>query len=675
VWIKSSACGGVSVELMRQTGRTPWEQSGSAEGRAVGSKDVGREPEGLQLAAAATIAPALPRRWAPRCPRAGDAASPCAAGCCAWLGAALREGSRAAAGAARPSTRARVAPTASPLALADLPGDMALRVLQVLDAGSLAAVFAACRWLGDSDDSALPGGAADAADLWRALAMDAAGPCAALLYEASLRAEAEDVFSPGCAVRIVGLENATHLNDRRGIVQRADPAGTGRWLVELQPPGPEQDVKTIRPENLILEAGSYSEAFKVSAAAEAGAAKAAWRGLVRGLLSGATPRVRWGPEAVGAQLARTTDAQRLLRGCAHVPVQIGEVALLIGGLGVSGRTGGVAVVDCRELEVRLAELAPGSIAPAPRIRHGACGIMPTNGVTGRAVVVGGVSSVPSEDLNFHGAREVLVLDVLDERARQVCWHTQATTGRSPGDESIFHHVLSGFNHGRGVACWGGDVEDFQNNTEFLRIRAECHARSDTIYLLDVATWVWSECRTTGQVPGHRSLAQHCLDRQGERLIILGGSRDPKPPRAFEHGELADMVPVALDLRTLEWTRGCSASTAAASSDTVCSGGVGPAPRTRFATERLGDWLLGFGGRDSDGEILGDTFLLNLRTLSWPEVPQTALGSKRGTPVAMASVLAGAALLGGLQGMGVVPCPQADVLLLDDGGVLPAVDAG
>ena len=45
--------------------------------------------------------------------------------------------------------------------------------------------------------------------------------------------------------------------------------------------------------------------------------------------------------------------------------------------------------------------------------------------------------------------------------------------------------------------------------------------------------------SAGEVPVTRSLAQHCLDLTGEQLIILGGQLDPKPPRAFDTGQLAD----------------------------------------------------------------------------------------------------------------------------------------
>jgi len=56
----------------------------------------------------------------------------------------------------------------------------------------------------------------------------------------------------GQAVRVDGLQKAPHLNLKRGVVQRHDPASHGRWEVELRLDEGRLEVKSIRGENLLL---------------------------------------------------------------------------------------------------------------------------------------------------------------------------------------------------------------------------------------------------------------------------------------------------------------------------------------------------------------------------------------------------------------------------------------
>jgi len=75
--------------------------------------------------------------------------------------------------------------------------------------------------------------------------------------EVHIHSKAPMVFSQGCMVRLEGLTKAPHLNGCRGIVRHMDPAGSGRYLVEveLRDTG-DQEAKLIQPENLVLETAS-----------------------------------------------------------------------------------------------------------------------------------------------------------------------------------------------------------------------------------------------------------------------------------------------------------------------------------------------------------------------------------------------------------------------------------
>jgi len=64
--------------------------------------------------------------------------------------------------------------------------------------------------------------------------------------------QASRSFSAGSAVVITGLRKSPHLNGRSGVIRQLDPAGTGRWMVQVLFPG-RTELKAIRAENLRLE--------------------------------------------------------------------------------------------------------------------------------------------------------------------------------------------------------------------------------------------------------------------------------------------------------------------------------------------------------------------------------------------------------------------------------------
>jgi len=377
-----------------------------------------------------------------------------------------------------------------------------------------------------------------------------------------------------------------------------------------------------------------------------------WRRLARATVAGGP--LRW-DAALSGQLYSSGEARSLLRCCAHAAAEVGEVVLLIGGSRMDAHpASGVVVVDCRRLEVRAAELSPDSETPAPRLRHGACGVAAVGAdAVARVVVLGGVTEEWSQVEEMHSASQALVLDILDPEARCVRWRTQELRGEAPGGGApLFHHVMCAFDRGRRIVVWGGDTQDFGDFDGHAIASAECQARQAYVFVLDVPTWTWERVRTAGDSPGHRSLAEGVV--HAGRLVILGGSTDPKPPRAFAFGELAVMEPSVLDLATWTWR---TAPNVAAQSDAA------PAPRTRFAVERRGDWLVGVGGRGSHGEMLDDIWQLDLRSMSW-RTTRPRGDSRDWRRAFCASSMCGGLILGGLV-HGVI-CAKADALLLDPG---------
>lgn len=348
--------------------------------------------------------------------------------------------------------------------------------------------------------------------------------------------------------------------------------------------------------------------------------------------------------------AASQAARNLLRCCAHTSVAIGQVVLLIGGQRMGGGghpVSGVVVVNCRLLQVFPAELAPDSERPEPRIRHASCAIAPGEGSDlPRVLVLGGV--VDHWEPTMHGSREALILELLDPHGFCVRWHRQPCQGEAPsGEAPLFHHVLCSTNAGRRVLAWGGDTMDFDNRDGQERARTDCVSRESLIFELDVRTWHWTRVQTHGIGPGHRSLAAAVVHRN--RMVVLGGSSDPKPPRAFSFGELAPMTPYALDLRTWTWQH----------PEPIEGGTEDPEPRTRFAIELRGDWLLGHGGRGSFSEYLDDLFCLNLQTLRWKEI-RVGGGEDVQYADVFGSCMCGGIVFGGMSHGGNVP--KADALI-------------
>lgn len=57
-------------------------------------------------------------------------------------------------------------------------------------------------------------------------------------------------IAAGQAVRVDGLEKAAHLNQMRGVIMRLDPAGNGRWEVELRLAGGRVEIKSLNGKNI-----------------------------------------------------------------------------------------------------------------------------------------------------------------------------------------------------------------------------------------------------------------------------------------------------------------------------------------------------------------------------------------------------------------------------------------
>lgn len=384
-----------------------------------------------------------------------------------------------------------------------------------------------------------------------------------------------------------------------------------------------------------------------------------WRKLALAISAGKA--VRW--DDCLSKRIYSTGAAVLLENCAHVAVAVGELVLLIGGRRMRpGPASGIAVVNCRTLEVTAAMLASDSAAPPGRFRHTACKVAPKEvGGLDRVLVLGGVSSSIRGGI-VHPSAEALVLELLDAEARTVRWRTQRLEGDAPGGgEALFHHTACSFDDGLRVVVWGGDTMDFDADTpsDFERAQMDCLERAACAYELDVRTWRWRKIMTSGPNPGHRSLAEGVV--YNGQLVVIGGTSEPKPLRAFEFGELAPMTPRVLDLRTWAW---------------LPRPGGGeprlPEPRTRFAAELRGGWLLGYGGRGGEGQALGDVFLLDLEALTWHR-PIVMGEDGVAFPESCAGTLCGGLVLGGL--VSSVPVPKADALLFVAPPALEAEGSG
>jgi len=340
----------------------------------------------------------------------------------------------------------------------------------------------------------------------------------------------------------------------------------------------------------------------------------------------------------------------LLRSGAHVSVSWGELVLLVGGKAQYGPLqSGVVVVDCRNLEVRAAELALGVGAPLPRLRHAACKINAVSpGGADRVLVIGGATERSGRPPTLHSSAQAMILEVLDPGAAHVRWSTADISGQAPGNGApLFHHTLCSYNGGSHVIAWGGDTMDFENELLLEEATLDCEQRASYVFVLVVSCMSWRRVQTSGQQPGHRSLAVGVV--HGHRLIIVGGSLSPKCLRAFDYGRLASMSPHALNLHTWTWEATDTPQDAV------------PQPRTWFGTERRGHWLICFGGRGESDDILGDLFALNLRTLVW-RTPHTT-GLQEYSEAAFAASMCGGIVLGGLTAPGFWSA-KSDPLLVD-----------
>jgi len=373
-----------------------------------------------------------------------------------------------------------------------------------------------------------------------------------------------------------------------------------------------------------------------------------WRELALAVDAGLA--VRW-DHSLSRNIGHSWRDRVLVESCAHCSVAVGELVLLIGGRRTYAPTSSVVVVNCRTMRAWPAGLASDSQVPPPRFRHAACKIAPEEpGGMERVLVLGGVY-VAREGIVTCPSSEALVLHILDPEARTVRWSTQRLEGDAPGGgAALFHHVLFAFDGGRKAAAWGGDTLEVGSETAGAMEAAgrECAARAAFVFEIDVRAWTIHRRPTSGPSPGHRSLAEGVV--YGDKLVVVGGTVDPKPLRAHEVGRLASMAPLVLDIRTWTWLPGlCSPE------DPCC-----PSARSRLAVERRGKWLLGYGGRDDDGQMLGDVFLLDLDTFAWRE-PLVLGHQGANCPNVCAGALCGGAVFGGMDDTSAIVA-KADALL-------------
>jgi len=360
--------------------------------------------------------------------------------------------------------------------------------------------------------------------------------------------------------------------------------------------------------------------------------------------------LRWDADAT-KKLYSSSETRELLRVCGHTATEVGSSIVVLGGSRLSPhRPSGATLINTRSLTCRAASLTPDSEIPMPRLRHAVTSISSSPEGCPRALVLGGVSEVFHHLEEMHSAAEALVLEIVGEEAGIIRWRSHKLHGPSPGNGSpLFHHVACSFNNGKQVVVWGGDTQDFSDGPGQEAAAAECNERKDFVFVLDVQTWTWNKIRTTGPSPPHRSVAEAVVFQ--EKLVVFGGSEDPKPPRAFVFGTLPSMKPMVLDLKTFEWQE----VPPQPPSQPL------PPPRTRFPRELRGSFVLVVGGRGQFGQSLDDAWRLDLRTMQWKE--QRIRGSQvMPRNASAASALAGGLLLGGMTDGH--PCVQAQALLWD-----------
>lgn len=340
-------------------------------------------------------------------------------------------------------------------------------------------------------------------------------------------------------------------------------------------------------------------------------------------------------------------------GSGHCTVGIGSYVVKTGGLRPNCRMDYLhtAIFDLSALKVHELALTPDSEKPARRLRHASCAIRPALTDGQNAVLVLGGFNDRNKQPCEGGLYVLHVLELFYDEAFSGRWHSVRAQGEAP--ESIWHHICGSFAGGKKVVVFGGDFE--QRDPQFKHIRRRT-SPAGFVYLLDVDGKQWERVQTSGPSPTWRSLhsgfTHTDVSSHSERLVVLGGC-EAHVPCLGSSDALAPMRGHALDLKTLMWTS---------------SGQDGlPPPRLRLASEKVGEWLLLYGGH-GDGEAINERrqlHKLNLRTLQWGTVEVSGReGSYAASPAA--SMCSGL-VVGGVKftAIGIATVPKLDVLVLCD----------
>jgi len=348
------------------------------------------------------------------------------------------------------------------------------------------------------------------------------------------------------------------------------------------------------------------------------------------------------------------DVKEAVVGSGHAVVGIGSLVIKVGGLRPQCPLDYLhtAIFDLESVTVHEVRLVDDSEKPERRLRHAACAIKPL--VTGgeEAVLVLGGCSDQSKQPCKGGLHFLHVLELID---RQKClgkWHSIWADGDAP--ESIWHHICGSFAGGEKVVVFGGDFK--RDDFEFNHIE-DRSLPAGLVYVLDVNGLSWERVATSGLAPTWRSLHAGFTHRDiashSERLIILGGCAAHLPIFSSSD-ELAPMHGYALDLSTFQWQTQTNASATL------------PPARLRLASEKIGEWLVLYGGHGEQQGIGERVQLhkLNLRTLSWDSLQ--LLGREGSHPAAPAATMTAGLVLGGIKFsmFGVQVVAKLDVLTLD-----------
>jgi len=233
------------------------------------------------------------------------------------------------------------------------------------------------------------------------------------------------------------------------------------------------------------------------------------------------------------------------------------------------------------------------------------------------------------------------------------WHSLPASGEAPG--AIWHHICGSFALGQRVVVFGGDFGTQDPEFGLIRDRA---APAGFVYVLDVDLQAWARVPTSGPAPTWRSLhagfTHRDVSSHSERLVILGGCAENL--RIFSSSDnLEPMRGHALDLTSFEWLPQPSGTNDL------------PPARLRLASEKMGEWLLLYGGH-GESRAIGERARLNklnLRTLRWSLLD--AHGREGSYPAAPAATMSAGLVLGGVRftPFGITTVPKLDVLILGD----------